>query len=98
MKRLLPTILLLVLAMLVTGCTSHKKHHTTDMPDPKPFNAHFGDMDANGNDLVNWEEFSAHFQNADQKVFKAIDLNQDGNLDHNEWHEFKAAHGLKHIE
>ena len=38
------------------------------MPDPQSYNAHFGDMDANGDDFVNWEEFSAHFQNAEQKV------------------------------
>jgi ABC-type nickel/cobalt efflux system permease component RcnA len=68
------------------------------MPDPKSYNAHFGDMDANGDDLVNWEEFAAHFQNADQNVFDAINLNHDGNIDHDEWHEFKAAHGLKHKE
>ena len=81
--------------MLVAGCSSHKQYHDPDMPDPQSFNAHFGDMDANGDDLVNWEEFSAHFQNADQKVFNAIDLNQDGNIDHDEWHEFKEAHGMK---
>ena len=66
------------------------------MPDPQSYNAHFGDIDANGDELVNWEEFSAHFQNAEQKVFDEIDLNQDGSIDHDEWHAFKAAHGLKH--
>ena len=98
MKRLLLITIPIVLVMLTVGCSSHKKHHSTDIPDPQSFNAHFGDMDANGDDLVNWEEFAAHFQNADQKVFNAIDLNQDGNIDHDEWHEFKAAHGMKHIE
>jgi len=95
MKRFLLLIIPFFLIMLVAGCSSHKKYHDTDMPDPQSFNAHFGDMDANGDDLVNWEEFSAHFQNADQKVFNAIDLNQDGNIDHDEWHEFKEAHGMK---
>lgn len=98
MKRLLLLIIQIFLVVLVVGCSSHKKHHNTDLPDPRSFNAHFGDMDANGDDFVNWEEFAAHFQNADQNVFNAIDLNQDGNIDHDEWHEFKAAHGLKHIE
>jgi hypothetical protein len=98
MKRLLLLSIPMVLIMLAVGCSSHKQYHDTAMPDPKSYNAHFGDMDANGDDLVNWEEFAAYFQNADQNVFNAVDLNQDGNLDHDEWHEFKAAHGLKHKE
>lgn len=65
------------------------------MPDPKSFNAHFGDMDANGDVLVTWNEFAAYFRNAEEKVFNAVDLNQNGNIDHDEWHEFKEAHGLK---
>jgi hypothetical protein len=98
MKRFfLPTILI-VLVFLTAGCSSHKRHHNTDMPDPQSFNAHFGDMDTNGDDLMNWEEFAAHFQNAEKKVFDAIDLNEDGNIDHDEWHEFKAAHGMKHYD
>jgi hypothetical protein len=96
MKRILLLIFTIFLVMLVAGCSSHKKHHNVDLPDPQSFNAHFGDMDANGDDLVTWEEFSAHFQNAEQKVFNAIDLNQDGHIDHDEWHEFKEAHGMKH--
>ncbi|MGD8700852.1 MAG: hypothetical protein PVG51_01955 [Desulfosarcina sp.] len=96
MIRLSLLNILIVLALLTAGCSGHKKNHSTDMPDPKSYNAHFGDMDANGDDLVNWEEFSAHFENAEQKVFNAIDLNQDGNIDRDEWREFKADHGLKH--
>jgi hypothetical protein len=29
-------------------------------------------------------------------VFASIDLNKDGAVDHDEWHDFKAAYGLKH--
>lgn len=65
------------------------------MPDPQSLNAHFGDMDANGDGLVTWDEFAAYFQNAEEKVFNVVDLNQNGNIDHDEWHEFKEAHGLK---
>lgn len=98
MKRLLLLTIPIIFVMLAVGCSSGKKHHSSAMPDPKSFNAHFGDMDADGDDLVSWEEFSANFQNAEHKVFKAIDLNQDGNIDHDEWHKFKEAHELKHLE
>ena len=96
MRRSLLFTISIALVMLVVGCSSHKKHHATDMPDPHSFNAHFGDMDTNGDALVDWEEFSAHFENAEKEVFDTIDLNQDGHIDHDEWHAFKAAHGLKH--
>jgi Ca2+-binding EF-hand superfamily protein len=66
------------------------------MPDPQSFNAHFGDMDANSDGLVSWDEFASYFQNAEKKVFDAVDLDQNGNIDHDEWHKFKEAHGLKH--
>lgn len=96
MNRLLVFTISIVLTLIAVGCSNQKKHHGTDMPAPQTFNAHFGDMDSNGDGRVNWEEFSAHFENAEQKVFDAIDLNQDGNIDHDEWHEFKSAHGLQH--
>ncbi len=93
----LPIVAVCVLA-LVAGCGSKSKHHNTDLPDPKGYNAHFGDMDSNQDDKVDWPEFKAYFPKADPKVFAAIDLNQDGSIDHDEWHRFKEAHGLKHKE
>jgi len=95
MKRLIFFTITVILISLVVGCSSGKKYHKTAMPDPESFNAHFGDMDTDGDDLVNLEEFSAYFKHADPKVFNAFDLNQDGNIDHDEWHQFKEAHGLK---
>ena len=97
MKQYILLHILIVLIISIAGCSStNKKYHSTDMPDPQSFNAHFGDMDANGDGLVTRDEFTAYFQNAEKKVFNAIDLNQNGNIDHDEWHEFKEAHGLKH--
>ena len=40
--------------------------------------------------FVSWEEFESYFDNAEQKVFDAVDLNQDGSVDHDEWHAFKG--------
>jgi hypothetical protein len=79
----------------VSGCSGHKNYHETDMPDPKGFNAHFGDMDENGDEAVTWEEFAAYFPEAKKDIFKSLDLNEDGVVDHDEWHEFKDAHGLR---
>ena len=98
MKRRFLLMIFMVLFVLTAGCSSHKQFHSTDMPDPQAFNAHFGDMDTSGDGLVSWEEFESYFDNAEQKVFDAVDLNQDGRIDHDEWHAFKAAHGLKHHE
>jgi hypothetical protein len=98
MKRYIIFTILIALVLVIAACATQKKYHSTDMPDPQAFNAHFGDMDANGDDLVSGEEFAAHFQNADRNVFNAVDLNQDSHIDHDEWHEFKKAHGLKHRE
>jgi hypothetical protein len=81
---------------LAIGCASDSRHHDGHMPDPKGFNAHFADMDAGGDGKVSWEEFKSFFPQADKKVFTAIDLDRNGTLDHDEWHEFKKAHGLKH--
>jgi len=97
MKRLFYTIIV-ILALLAVGCASGDKNHKTAIQNPESLNAHFGDMDTDGDDLVNREEFKAHFPDADQKAFDAIDLNGDGSVDHDEWHEFKEAHELGHIE
>jgi len=97
MKQLFFTIIV-ILALLAVGCASGNKHPKTAIQDPESLNAHFGDMDTDGDDLVSPEEFKAHFPDADPKAFDAIDLNGDGSVDHDEWHEFKEAHGLGHIE
>ena len=52
----------------------------------------------NGDEMVNYEEFKAHFPQGNKGVFEALDLNRDGSVDHDEWHKFKEAHGLKHKE
>lgn len=79
-----------------TGCSHHKpeKHKA----DKHRYNAHFGDIDADGDDLVNWEEFKKYFPNAKKKVFMKADANKDELLDHDEWHTFKVNRGYKHKE
>ncbi len=72
------------------------KYHQKVLPDPDPYNVHFPDIDKNGDDTVSMDEFKAHFPEGDEKVFEAVDLDKNGSLTHEEWHEFKSAHGMKH--
>jgi hypothetical protein len=91
-------LMLILLATIAIGCSGQSHHHGQKMPDPEGYNAHFGDMDANSDGNVDWDEFKAYFPQAEPKVYAALDLNKDGFVDHDEWHEFKQAHGLKHKE
>ena len=88
--------LCLAVFTLFLACSGKTTYHKSPMSDPKSFNAHFGDMDSNGDDLISQDEFKAYFPKAEPSVFETIDLNADNVLDHDEWHKFKAAHGLKH--
>ena len=91
-------IIFIILFLSLAGCSGDARHHKTSMPDPGTFNAHFGDMDTDGDDAVSWEEFKSHFPQATKEIYQELDLNGDGTVDHDEWHEFKAAHGLKHVD
>ena len=88
----------MVLLFSIAGCAGDSSHHKTSMPDPSTFNAHFGDLDTDGDDQVSWEEFKSHFPTATKDVYHELYLNGDGTVDHDEWHEFKVKHDLKHIE
>ncbi len=98
MKKFIFFISLILTVGLLASCASKSTYHKEKMPDAKGFNAHFPDMDTDENDMIDWTEFKDHLPQADPGVFKAIDLNGDGNIDHDEWHQFKEAHGLKHKE
>ena len=65
-------LLTLLFALIITAVaySGNKNYHDGAMPDPHSFNAHFGDMDANGDDFVNWEEFAGHFENAEKKCYR----------------------------
>lgn len=62
------------------------------------YSGHFGDMDLDGDDQVNWEEFKKHFTKAEESTFKGIDKDGNDSIDHDEWHEFKEKHGYGHKE
>jgi hypothetical protein len=80
----------------VAAAASPPAQATYNIPDAKSYNAHFGNMDSDKDGQVSWQEFKAFFPKAEEKVFSAIDLNKDGAIDHDEWHDFKAAYDLKH--
>ena len=98
MKKFVFLLSLILAVGILSGCASQPKHHKDNLPDPKSFNAHFPDMDTDGDDLVSWTEFKDHFPQAGPEAFKATDLNGDGNIDPDEWNQFKKAHGLEHTE
>ena len=95
MRKSVTVLFLTALVAVLTACGHHQKYHQTDLQDPQRFMAHFPDMDADGDGLVSGREFKTYFPDADDNVFKALDLNADGSVDHDEWHEFKSAHGLE---
>ena len=98
MKKMNYIIVCIILAVAIAGCAGQSRHHKAPMPEPASFNAHFGDMDTNGVGEVSWDEFKTHFPQATPEIYKELDLDGDGRVDHDEWHEFKEAHELKHIE
>ncbi|WP_167590598.1 EF-hand domain-containing protein [Oceanidesulfovibrio indonesiensis] len=57
--------------------------------------AEFEDMDANGDGIVEMDEFTEHFKdNADPAgAFSIIDRDSDGTLDKEEWDSFMKVHG-----
>jgi hypothetical protein len=69
------------------------RYHQKDLPDPAPYMVHIGEVDQNGDDALSWEEFKDRFPDSEKPVFDAIDIDQDGSISHDEWHEFKTAHG-----
>jgi len=58
------------------------------------YDGHFGDMDPNGDGVVVWEEFVAFFPDATEEDFVLI-AGEDKEMDHDEWHRYKDAHGLR---
>ena len=96
MKKAAMVLTLFALTGFLFGFTAEQKPEKMDLPDAQSYNAHFPNMDKSKDGKVNWEEFMAYFPQATPAVFEAIDLNKDKSLDHNEWHKFKAAYGLKH--
>jgi len=88
-------LVFLSLAALADAASPPQKE-AYNITNAESYNAHFGNMDPNQDGKVNWQEFKAHFPQTDEKAFAAIDLNQDGAIDHGEWHDFKAAYDLKH--
>jgi hypothetical protein len=75
------------------GCV----HHTHDI-EKHDFIGHFGDIDTDGDESVNWEEFKKYFPHSEKKAFIRVDSNSDGLIDHDEWHKFKEKHGYGHKE
>jgi len=59
---------------------------------------HLSDLDTDRDDSLSFKEFKSAFPTMGQKAFDFLDSDKDGMLNHDEWHEFKKAHGMKHVE
>jgi hypothetical protein len=59
-------------------------------------NAYMGELDANGDGFVTWEEFHGRFPSVEREFFEVVDLDKDGFVSGEEWHMFRQAHGLNH--
>ena len=97
-KKVAAVLALFALTGFLLGFTAEQKPQKDIIPDAESYNVHFPNMDKNKDRKVNWEEFKTYFPQATPQVFEAMDLNKDTSLDHDEWHQFKAAYGLKHKE
>lgn len=97
MKKWLALSTLIVIGFAANAdSASPPQKETYQITNAESYNAHFGNMDPDKDGKVNWQEFKAYFPKADEKAFSSIDLNKDGSIDHDEWHDFKAAYDLKH--
>ena len=94
MKHALVIVSSLMGLLILLGC-SGARYHKTQLPDPASYAAHFPDMDIDGNDSVDWAEFKKYYSESTPEVFEALDWNKDKAIDHDEWHQFKKAHGKK---
>jgi hypothetical protein len=86
---------LLALSLGIAGC-GHRTFHHGSMPDPGPYMIHYYELDADGDDAVTLDEFRQRFPDSAEDVFKVVDQDGDGIIDHDEWHAFKEAHGAEH--
>jgi len=96
MKRIVIALALTLIVGLSFGCEKREKFHQTALPDPNSYEAHFHQVDSNGDGVVTWEEFKTYFPQAEPRVYEVLDANQDKVVDHDEWHKFEEAHGAKH--
>jgi hypothetical protein len=60
------------------------------------YSGHFGDMDKNSDSHVTWDEFKAFFNHAEETKFQEADLDKNGKIDHDEWHQYKEKYGYGH--
>ena len=91
-KILLLLSLIILLAAFITPA------YSSDLKKKPDYSGHFGDMDLDGDDQINWKEFKQYFSHAEKQMFKKADGNNDKLIDHDEWHEFKDAYGYGHEE
>ena len=88
MKRLIIFLCLSFLVCVSVGFAG--EHKAAD------YSGHFGDIDANNDEAVTWDEFKSHFEHAQKGMFEEADTDKNAKIDHDEWHAFKEKHNHGH--
>lgn len=82
MKQLLMTICLLaVMAMPALADTN--------------YDVCFSSLDIDGDGSISKSEFLIAFSDGDMELFDEADVDEDGDVTHGEWEEFKAGKGFE---
>ena len=72
------TLMLVLVVLLVPGCLKSFAYAGY-------YSREFGDMDANHDDYVDFDEYRYYLSGASSETFKKVDTNQDERIDFFEW-------------
>jgi hypothetical protein len=73
--------LIVIAAILLTACASLPR-----------YTAPFSEVDHNGDGVIEWQEFKAHYPDSDARAFLEADRNKNGEIAPDEWQFFVETH------
>jgi Ca2+-binding EF-hand superfamily protein len=87
-----------IMAVSSVDASSYKQGSDQKSGGHGKFDRPFSEMDTDGDESLSYTEFKQVFPSTEQQGFDRLDSDKDGGLSREEWHEFKSAHGLKHMD